>query len=186
MLGAHSCYANVYVGVFTLEPHIKFMVGLPRNPYALAAWMQSRIKHGAYSGGKESPEHYLWRAMHRRCRDPAAKGYQYYGGRGVRVCERWNTYELFLADMGQRPTSNHQLDRINADGDYEPSNCRWVTRSAQQKNKRTTKRWVCDGKVGTLSEWAEQLGVSVQLAKWRMKHWGTFEKGRTWQLLSTE
>ena len=162
------------------------MVGKPTNPHALAAWMASRTKHGGYSGGRETPEHYIWRSMHQRCRSPNAAGFQYYGAKGVRVCERWNDFGAFLEDMGARPSSQHQIDRVDPDGNYSPENCRWVTRSTQQKNKRSTKRWVCNDEVGTLKEWADRLQISVQLASYRMKHWGTFERGRQWQLLKPE
>ena len=134
--------------------------------------MSKRLKHGEYVGGKESPEHYVWREMLRRCRN----GDKYYVG--VQVCTRWLSFENFLADIGRRPSAAYQIDRINPHGNYQPGNVRWATRSAQQKNKRTTKRWTHNGQTGTLVEWAERLGISKQLAYYRMKTWGTFEIGK--------
>ena len=134
-------------------------------------------KHGAYSGGKESAEHYIWRTMLRR---NVGKGSQYYVG--VKVCQRWkDSFEDFLADVGPRPSPEHQLDREDPHGDYEPGNVRWATRSVQQKNKRTTVLYSENGVELTASEWAEKLGISKELASWRWKNWGTFIKGRTWQ-----
>lgn len=140
--------------------------------------MDYRKKHGEYVGGVESPEHYIWRGMLRRRH---GNGSRYYTK--VEVCERWGNFESFLQDMGRRPSPSHSLDRIDPNGGYEPSNCRWATRSEQQKNKRTTRRWEHNGIIGTLYEWASILGISPQLALWRIKNWGTFEKGKEWHLL---
>jgi hypothetical protein len=146
-------------------------------------WALSKVKHGGYLGGKELPEHYVWRTMIARCSNPKASGYEYYGGKGIKVCVRWKEYKNFLADMGNRPSADHSLDRINTAGDYRPSNCKWSTRSEQQKNKTTTK-WYTNGEfVGTLVECAKFLKVSKELAHIRWKTWGSFEKDTKWRQL---
>jgi len=153
------------------------------------AWMVSRIKHGAYLGGVESSEHAIWRTMIARCFNSNRKDYLKYGGIGVTVCDRWRaSYENFIEDMGLKPSPDYQLDRYpDPYGNYEPANTRWTTHSENQKNKRNTKRWIDEnGKIGTLSEWAEALDISMALAFDRMRRWGTFEKGRTWQLQNPE
>jgi len=92
-----------------------------------------------------------------RCTRPGSRHYHRYGGRGIRVCERWKlSFEAFLADMGERPSPRHSIDRIDNDGNYEPGNCRWATPAAQNRNRSSSH-------VITVSmcieEWAEVLGV---------------------------
>ena len=87
-------------------------------------------------------EYRTWFHMNQRCRNSHTNGYKNYGGRGIKVCSRWkgkNGYKHFLMDMGRRFGSHYSLDRINNDGDYTPSNCRWATAKEQSNNKRNTK-----------------------------------------------
>lgn len=86
----------------------------------------------------QTPTYKSWAHMHQRCRNPKCRQYKWYGARGVRVCERWESFENFLADMGERPNGK-TLDRIDGEGDYEPGNCRWATSSEQQRNRSNVK-----------------------------------------------
>ena len=86
----------------------------------------------------QRPEYYIWHGMLTRCYKPSSNGFHNYGGRGIKVCERWRTFANFFADMGERPSPKLTLDRINNDGDYEPGNCRWATWKEQYANKRRT------------------------------------------------
>lgn len=85
-----------------------------------------------------SPTHYSWQAMRIRCRNPRSKDYHRYGGRGIVICDRWDKFENFLADMGERPVGK-TLDRRDNDGNYEPSNCKWSTRKEQAANRCTSR-----------------------------------------------
>lgn len=93
-------------------------------------------KHGHSVGEKPSTTYNSWAAMKQRCYDPKRSNYAYYGGRGIKVCDQWiNSFDQFLADMGERPEGK-TLDRIDVNGNYEPSNCRWVTAKEQTSNRR--------------------------------------------------
>jgi hypothetical protein len=87
-----------------------------------------------------SPEYISWCSMKTRCNNAAASNYSYYGGRGIKICERWEDYTSFLADMGRKPSPSHTLDRIDNSGDYTPGNCRWATKTEQSRNQRPKRK----------------------------------------------
>jgi hypothetical protein len=102
---------------------------------------------------------WVWNAMIDRCRNPKNKGYHNYGGRGIRVCERWQIFENFLTDMGE-PALGLTLERLNNDGHYESGNCEWATRRTQANNLRKNLTVSHDGRTLTLPEWARELALS--------------------------
>lgn len=93
-----------------------------------------------------------WAKARARCYDMSSDQYKYYGGRGISMCERWRqSFPAFLADMGQKPTAKHQIDRIDVNGNYEPGNVRWVTPQEQQSNRRDNRRVLVNGAEITLA-----------------------------------
>ena len=102
----------------------------------------ARCKAGRPQNGRSlyRAENNAWRAMKRRCENPKNKRYKDYGGRGIKVCERWDSFENFLADMGRRPKTDFSLERKDNNGNYSPENCVWVAMAEQNRNKRNTIR----------------------------------------------
>jgi hypothetical protein len=107
---------------------------------ALRLVVSRSFVHGRARRGKARSREYIsWALMIQRCTNPKRAEWKYYGGRGVAVCERWKSFENFLADMGARP-GRKSLDRIDNDGNYESGNCRWATRKEQRANRRDSRR----------------------------------------------
>jgi hypothetical protein len=102
---------------------------------------QKNYKHGL---AIRNNEHYLldtWGGMKQRCYNPKHKSWKNYGGRGITICDRWlNSVENFIEDMGKRPSLQYSIDRIDNNGNYELSNCRWATKSEQRQNQRNNKK----------------------------------------------
>ena len=133
-------------------------------------------RHGHARRDWLSPEYRAWRSMRQRCSNPKRRDWPNYGGRGIRVCDRWNaSFAAFLADIGPCPSAGHTLDRHpNKDGDYAPGNVRWATRTQQNRNKRTNRLIAHDGHTLTLAEWAERTGIGLNTIRKRLKHgWST-------------
>jgi hypothetical protein len=126
------------------------------------------ISHGM----SKTPTWYSWLAMRRRCYEPSHSGYSQYGGRGIKVCDRWrDSFENFLTDMGYRP-DGMTLDRIDNDGDYTPTNCRWADANTQARNRKYVKTVTCNGESLTKAEWARRTGVTQALISMRINKLG--------------
>jgi len=88
----------------------------------------------------------IWVNMKQRCLNPSVPHYSRYGGRGIQVCKEWHSFSCFLADMGECPSADYSIDRIDNNGNYEPGNCRWATAQQQASNRRLTLKFIWDGK----------------------------------------
>lgn len=125
---------------------------------------KSNVRHGR----SRTREHYVWADMKRRCSQQSHHAYAGYGGRGIRVCDRWvESFEAFFADMGECP-DGMSLDRKDNDGNYEPGNCRWSTRRQQQRNRRTNRLITAFGETLCVAEWAERTGLSTHAIRHRL------------------
>ena len=111
----------------------------------------------------------IWQGMKVRCGNPNFSDYASYGGRGIKVCDRWRgSFENFLADMGEPPIGT-SIDRINNDGHYEPGNCRWAKNETQQRNKRANRFLTYDGKTLCQKDWSDLTGIPESTIAYRVK-----------------
>ncbi len=130
------------------------------------------VTHGATIGGKYRSEYGTWLAMKDRCIRPSCKSYHHYGGRGITVCDRWKkSFQKFIDDMGMRPSKKHSLERINNNKGYSPANCKWATRTEQNRNLRKNVHLEYNGEKLVLSAWAERMSVPREVLRTRFR-WG--------------
>jgi hypothetical protein len=134
--------------------------------------------HGHVRNRKPSPTYRSWQSMWKRCTKPDEDSYQYYGAAGITVCERWRSFENFLADMGERPVGTSIDRKDNALG-YKPANCRWATVLEQARNKRGL-TWVeFRGERHTISEWTEKMRLPKYLLSLRLRRGWSVERALT-------
>ena len=117
------------------------------------------IERNRTHGGCGTKAYRSWKHLLERCCNPNNKRWKDYGGRGINVCDRWREFKHFLVDMGEPPTKEHSIDRINNDGNYEPSNCRWATTEEQSRNTRRNRIVKYDGIARCVAEWAKLVGL---------------------------
>ena len=140
--------------------------------YASERMTKMNMKHGGF--GTRLYE--IWRQMHRRCYGKETKAYPYYGGRGITICDEWKEFEPFKKWAIENGYADDlTIDRIDVNGNYEQSNCRWVTAKEQANNRRSNHKVEYNGETHTVSEWADKYGVS------QVKLWARLDK-RNWQL----
>lgn len=131
--------------------------------------LQTESRYIKKHAGVDTPEYGSWRSMLSRCANVKNNVFHRYGGRGIKVCDRWLEFSNFYMDMGQKPTPKHTIDRIDSNGDYCPENCRWATQKEQQNNRGDNRIIECNGISKNLSEWASESGIDASLINWRIK-----------------
>ena len=138
------------------------------------------MRRYSWHGLSKLSEYGIWSSIKDRCYRKTNDCYSRYGALGIKVCDRWlNSFENFLTDMGPRPSVNHSVDRKDVHGDYSPSNCRWATRSEQQRNRRDTIVIEFNGVCRSVIEWAEITGIPYDALKYRVRSGWTAEEALT-------
>lgn len=128
------------------------------------------MRHGHAREGHKTPEYSIWVLMKYRCSNPNSPDYANYGGRGIRVCERWReSFAAFLADVGLRPTPRHTIDRLDNAGHYEPGNVQWIPKSLQSRNRRTTFWFDTADGPACLAELARKHGMKPAVLNGRLR-----------------
>lgn len=153
----------------------------PVKEYPLQPWV--KITNGM------RPEYVTWAAILSRCRNPNSYKYKDYGGRGIKVCSRWENgdgirtgFQCFLSDIGQKPSPKHSVDRINNDGDYEPSNCKWSTNKRQANNRRSNRKLTYQGESMSMMDLADKYRMSYFVLRNRISRGWPVDKAITMPL----
>lgn len=126
----------------------------------------------------DHPLYFIWTQMRYRCMRKRHPAWKHYGGRGIKVCKRWQKFDAFVEDMGPRP-DGLTLDRIDNDGNYKPSNCRWASYRKQNHNSRNTRMITFDGKTCRIGEWEQRLGFRQSAITTRLKRGWSYKDALT-------
>lgn len=128
---------------------------------------QERKTHGM----SKTTIYYIWSGIRKRCMDRKHPQYHRYGGRGINICLRWRySFDNFLADMGERPSNRHSVERDDNDGDYEPNNCKWATAKEQANNRRNNRKMLFEGELLSVAEIARRIGIGRDTLTYRLNH----------------
>lgn len=159
------CGKEVTVLFFTLTSGARESCGCMRN------------KHQITHGMTKSPEYKAWQAIQQRCYNTKLDTYERWGGRGIKVCERWRKgFEYFFHDMGIRPGPGYSIEREDVNGDYCPENCTWATSEVQNNNKRNSTVYIVNGVRKSLTRIAEEHGIERSALYARIKRGRTLEQ----------
>lgn len=140
------------------------------------------VKHG----GHGTLTYMRWKSMMQRCNNSKATNYKYYGALGIKVCDRWHDFPSFLADMGECKDRSLTLDRLDNKLGYQPGNCRWVTRAAQNKHRPSHQvRLAHNGQERTVAEWSREIGIKANVISMRLRLGWSVEKALTTALRGT-
>lgn len=155
------------------------------NSQSCSCLKYERIKASIKTHGLswKIPEYNTWVCIHQRCKNKNNTAFKNYGGRGIKVCKRWDSFEKFLIDMGSRPSSKHSIDRIDNNSGYRPSNCRWANDLEQGSNRRNNRILTLGSKSMTTSQWERFLNLPKGTVSGRLHIGWSVEKALTPKLL---
>ncbi len=137
---------------------------------AIESKLVAKLIHGEGKRGRFTKEFRAWTNIRQRCYNQNNRAYKNYGGRGIRVCDRWMvSFENFLNDVGRAPSNDHSLDRINNNGDYEDGNCKWSTRKEQNNNTRQNLMIEYKGEIKTCAQWCTVLNLNYNRIRQRIQ-----------------
>jgi|SRR5688572_23683673 len=173
------CVCSCGCEVLALSTALKNGTKLSCGCYRRDRMALLNLTHGERGGAKRavgSPEYKAWDSMRQRCCNEQDKSWPHYGGRGIKVCDRWSVFENFLADMGRRPGPKHSIDRINSDLGYSPDNCRWTNWTQQARNRSNNRCVTIFGAPMTLVEASSVAGIPYKSVKGRLQKGWTVER----------
>jgi hypothetical protein len=153
---------------------------LKQKGYVFCSKGCASFKHGGYK--EQTTEYTSWNAMKNRCNNSNHQSYSRYGGRGIVYDPSWNDFKNFLADMGSKPNSKLELERIDNDKNYCKENCRWATHKEQTRNrggKRATRLYTFEGKTMCIADWAKEVGITSQSMQKRLNKGWPLERAFT-------
>jgi hypothetical protein len=128
----------------------------------------SKLRHGHSRQAETSQVYNAWLSIKARCYNPSRARYEHYGGRGITVCDRWlESFENFLEDMGECPSPDHSIDRIDVNGNYCPENCKWATKEEQANNKTSTIRLLYNNEVYSMTQLCRHLNLPYNSVHWK-------------------
>lgn len=155
-----------------------------RNGSTKSCGICPQMTHGyagkAVWGTIKQKTYQTWSGIIRRCANPNQTGFEHYGGRGIKVCDRWmESFENFLTDMGEPPSKRHSIERVDVNGNYEPSNCIWAMPDVQARNKRNVRQIEFNGRTMTIADWARELGFGERMIWMRLSYGWSVERTLT-------
>jgi hypothetical protein len=155
-----------------IEKYVRISRLLAGESQSCGCLMRERVSKAKKTHGmKGTSEYRAWQNIKNRCYNPKDKKYAIYGGRGIKICERWlESFENFFADMGLKPSLRHSIDRFpNRDGNYEPGNCRWATPEEQSQNRSCVPKITFRGETLSPADWARRFGISRHTVNNRLR-----------------
>lgn len=143
--------------------------------------LNQEMRHSAKVHGMHNiPEYHIWQAAKARCNNSNNAKFEHYGGRGIKMCREWqDNFAVFIADVGRRPEGKYTLERIDNDGNYEPSNCQWATYATQNRNNRRTRLLTFRGETHCLTDWAKIVGLNRDALNARIRSGWSIKKALT-------